>query len=239
MAARARRSRTASRTPASCASTDERRQYRATYTAFDGAPIAPQLIETERLPALPDLPARRAGRAEQGHGAVPAHGRRPVRRAVALGPGEQRHRHLRRRAWWGDARTLQTPSRRGNCIQTRQLRLAGGDRGGLARPHPRGRADARVRHRCAAARPRRPEPRHRRAARPAAGARRTTSATATSPTSSTPAARCATATGCCCPTGRATRRCGSRSSTCRLLVETADAAGIRAAASAMRANSSA
>ena len=92
--------------------------YRATYTAFDGASITPQLIETARLPAFPDVPARRARRPEQGNGPVPTPGRRPVPRPLPLGPGEQQHRHLRRTGRGGATpRTLQTPNRPWELLQ--------------------------------------------------------------------------------------------------------------------------
>ena len=108
-------------------------------------------------------------------------------------------------------RTLQTPSRPwellqiGNCgspIET--------EAGWLVLTHGVGPMREYC-HRRPAARPGRSEPGHRRAARAAPGARRGRRATATSPTSSTPAARCGTAISCCCPTGRATRPSGSPS----------------------------
>ena len=50
--------------------------YYATYTAFDGYEIMPQLIQTDDFADLPDRDAQRPGGAEQGHGAVPAPDRR-------------------------------------------------------------------------------------------------------------------------------------------------------------------
>ena len=54
----------------------QRRRYYATYTAFDGFEIMPQLIETDDFVSFRDLDAQRLGGAEQGHGAVPAADRR-------------------------------------------------------------------------------------------------------------------------------------------------------------------
>ena len=76
----------------------------------------PAADRDRRLPALPDVPAGRAGRAEQGHGPVPAPGRRPLRRPLPLGPGEQRHRHLRRRGLVGRRRArCRRRAVRGSC----------------------------------------------------------------------------------------------------------------------------
>ena len=57
------------------------------------------------------------GGPEQGHGPVPPPDQRPVRGAVPPGPGEQRHRHLRRLPVLGRATTLQSPASPGSCIQ--------------------------------------------------------------------------------------------------------------------------
>ena len=124
MAAQRRRSRTGSRTPASSASwrTTGSVAYRGTYTAFDGAQIAPQMIETADFRTLPDVaswpappPRTRAWRCSPPD-------RRPLRRAVALGPREQHRRHVRRPAGGATpAHTLHTPvapgssSSSGNC----------------------------------------------------------------------------------------------------------------------------
>ena len=166
--------------------------YRATYTAFDGASIAPQLIETADFRRFRISPARRAGRAEQGHGAVPAPGRRPVRRALALGPGEQRRRHVRRRASGGATpRTLQTPEPPVGAAPDSATAAR------RWRPTPAGWCSPTGSARCAST----PSARccstwTTRAGSSARCANRCwcpprTSATATSPTSSTPAARCA------------------------------------------------
>ena len=76
----------------------------------------PAADRDRRLPALPDVPAGRAGRAEQGHGPVPAAGRRPLRRPLPLGPGEQRPRHVRRRGLVGRRRArCRRRAVRGSC----------------------------------------------------------------------------------------------------------------------------
>ena len=62
--------------------------YYATYTAFDGSQVAPHLLETTRLPDLHRLPALRSLGQEQGHGAVSAADRGPLRRPLPLGQGK-------------------------------------------------------------------------------------------------------------------------------------------------------
>ena len=106
--------------------------YRATYTAFDGAVDRPAADRDHRLPSLPHLPARRAGRAEQGHGPVPASGRRPLRRPLPLGPGEQRHRHVRRRGLVGRRPHAADAEPSVGAAPARQLRFA------RSRPRPAG-----------------------------------------------------------------------------------------------------
>ena len=56
----------------------ERKTFYATYTAYSGAAIRSELIETARLRLLPDVAAQGRRRAQQGHGAVPAKDRRQV-----------------------------------------------------------------------------------------------------------------------------------------------------------------
>ena len=51
---------------------DGRVTYYATYTAYDGFSILPQLIETDDFVRFTDLHAERRRGAEQGHGPVPA-----------------------------------------------------------------------------------------------------------------------------------------------------------------------
>ena len=189
--------------------------YRATYTAFDGASIAPQLIETADFRRF--RMSQLAGPAAQNKG-MALFPRRVGGRYVALSRWDRENNALATSAdgvWWDDRRHAADAEPSVGAAPARELRFADRDRGRLDRADARGRADARVRHRRAAAGPGRPEPRDRRAARPAPGAGATTSATATCPTSSTPAGRCGTATSCCCPTGPATRRSGSPSSTSR------------------------
>ena len=57
--------------------------YYATYTAFDGFEIMPQLIQTDDFASFRIATLSGSGRAEQGDGAVPAADRRQVRDAVA------------------------------------------------------------------------------------------------------------------------------------------------------------
>ena len=133
--------------------------YYATYTAFDGVHVAPQLLETTDFRALPGHPDDRPGRPQQGNGAVSPPDRRPLRRPLPLRPGEQHHRHLRRRSGPG-ARPSPCSHRRSawELLQLGQLRLSAGDAGGVARPHPRCRTHAGVFDRRAPARPGRPDP---------------------------------------------------------------------------------
>ena len=58
-------------------------RYYATYTAYDGRVILPQLLETEDFLHFRLMHAQRAGGAEQRHGPLPAQDRRPLRDAVA------------------------------------------------------------------------------------------------------------------------------------------------------------
>ena len=103
--------------------------------------------------------------------------------------------------FWSDPQLLRRPAPCLGSGEDRQLRLADRDRGRLAGHHPRRRADAQILHRRAAARPATIPPRSSpscasRCCRPTA-----TSAKATCPTSSTPAARCCTAASSSCRMG--------------------------------------
>ncbi len=113
--------------------TDDGRQmtYYATYTAYDGRSILPQLIETDDFVRFTHLHAERRGGAEQGHGAVPAHDRRQVRRccrariARTLAP-------VRPRPTCTTGATvveLLPPATSVGAAADRQLRLADRDRG--------------------------------------------------------------------------------------------------------------
>ena len=91
--------------------------YRATYTAFDGASIAPQLIETTdfrrfRISQLAGPAARNKGMA--------LFPRRVGGRYVALSRWDRENNAIATSVdgvWWGDARTLQTPSRPWELLQ--------------------------------------------------------------------------------------------------------------------------
>ena len=59
--------------------------YYATYTAYNGHAILPQLIETQDFLHFRVLTLNGKCRAEQGHGAVPAQGSWPIPDALAAG----------------------------------------------------------------------------------------------------------------------------------------------------------
>jgi predicted GH43/DUF377 family glycosyl hydrolase len=182
--------------------------YRASYTAFDGASITPQLIETDdfrhfRMSQLAGPAARNKGMA--------LFPRRVDGHYLALSRWDRENNSIatsRDGVWWGEPRTLQTPNRPwellqiGNCgspIETEAGWVVLTHGVGPMREYSIGallldraepsRVIGALRDRCWC--PTR------------------TRATATSPTSSTPAARSGTAISCCCPTGRAMRPSGS------------------------------
>jgi predicted GH43/DUF377 family glycosyl hydrolase len=96
---------------------DDDGDYRATYTAFDGSSIAPQLIETTdfrrfRISQLAGPAARNKGMA--------LFPRRVGGRYVALSRWDRENNAIATSVdgvWWGDARTLQTPSRPWELLQ--------------------------------------------------------------------------------------------------------------------------
>jgi predicted GH43/DUF377 family glycosyl hydrolase len=91
--------------------------YRATYTAFDGASIAPQLIETVDFRRF--RIAQLAGPAAQNKG-MALFPRRVGGRYVALSRWDRENNAIATSVdgvWWGDARTLQTPSRPWELLQ--------------------------------------------------------------------------------------------------------------------------
>ena len=91
--------------------------YRATYTAFDGASIAPQLIETADFRRF--RISQLAGPAAQNKG-MALFPRRVGGRYVALSRWDRENNAIATSAdgiWWGDARTLQTPSRPWELLQ--------------------------------------------------------------------------------------------------------------------------
>lgn len=91
--------------------------YRATYTAFDGASIAPQLIETTDFRRF--RISRLAGPAAQNKG-MALFPRRVGGRYVALSRYDRENNALSTSAdgiWWDDPRTLQTPRRPWELLQ--------------------------------------------------------------------------------------------------------------------------
>ena len=169
--------------------------YYATYTAFDGFEIVPQLIQTDDFVTLPDR-ARSTAPAAQNKGMAlfPRRIGGQVRHAVAPRSREPAPGDVRRRPAAGPT----SPSCIGRSAPWELLQIGNcgspiETAGRLAGAHPRRRPDAPVRARRPAARPRRSPARDRPAARAAARARRRASAKATCRTSSTPAARWSTA----------------------------------------------
>ena len=96
---------------------DGRGKYYATYTAYDGFEILPQLIETDDFVRVHDLHAERRGRAEQRHGAVPAPDRRQVRDAVAQGSREPAPRDVDDVHFWNDVTELYRPQHPWELLQ--------------------------------------------------------------------------------------------------------------------------
>ena len=91
--------------------------YRATYTAFDGAEVMPQLIETEdfrhfRMSQLAGPAARNKGMA--------LFPRRVGGRYLALSRWDRENNTIATSLdglWWGETRTLQTPNRSWELLQ--------------------------------------------------------------------------------------------------------------------------
>ena len=132
--------------------------YRATYTAFDGASITPQLIETDDFRRF--RMSQLVGPAAQNKG-MALFPRRVDGRYLALSRWDRENNSIassrgRRLVGRGAHPPDAEPSM--GAAADRQLRVAHRDRSRVGRPHPRGRADARVLHRRAAARPGRSEP---------------------------------------------------------------------------------
>ena len=91
--------------------------YRATYTAFDGASIAPQLIETTDFRRFRIF--QLAGPAAQNKG-MALFPRRVGGRYMALSRWDRENNALATSddgVWWGDAHTLQTPRRPWELLQ--------------------------------------------------------------------------------------------------------------------------
>ncbi|MEK8108328.1 hypothetical protein NKG94_31715 [Micromonospora sp. M12] len=126
--------------------------YRATYTAYDGRNIATRALASDDLRRFEMTPMRGPGARNKGLALFPRTvGGRHLALCRADGEtigltaldGESR---------W-QARPVARTERELGVDPGRQLRLTDRDRRRLARPHPRCRADAPVRDRCAPARP--------------------------------------------------------------------------------------
>ena len=70
--------------------TDGSTRYYATYTAFDGKIVLPQLLETDDFLHFRDQHAQRTGSPKQRIRTIPAENRRPLRHALA----QDRREHL-------------------------------------------------------------------------------------------------------------------------------------------------
>ena len=183
--------------------------YHATYTAFDGASVAPQLLTTTDFLTFQSSQLTGPAAANKGMALFP---RRVDGRYMALSRWDRENTSVATSAdghGWDAPTTIHRPRQPweliqiGNCgspIET--------EAGWLVLTHGVGPMRT-LRDRCHAARPRRSEPRHRPADRTAAHADRSPSATGTCRTWSTRAARWLTAIGSCCRTAAPTARSGS------------------------------
>ena len=132
--------------------------YYATYTAFDGVHVAPQLLETDdfrdfRVTQITGPAARNKGMA--------LFPRRIGGRYVALSRWDRESNAIATSAdcrSWATATTLQSPRTAVGAPPARQLRLPHRDTRRLARPHPRRRPHAGLLDRRRPPRPRRPDP---------------------------------------------------------------------------------
>ena len=211
---RARTRRAAWKTRASCGSRhdDGSSTYYATYTAYDGFSILPQLIETEDFVRFTISTLNGAAAQNKGMALFP---RQIDGKYVMLSRKDRENLHLvdvERRAPLERRDRALPPAAPVGAAADRQLRLADRDRSRLARAHARRRADAPLRDRRAAARPRRSAARDRPSARTAASSPTRASAKATCRTSCTRAVRSCMASGSSCPTGSPTPASRSRTS---------------------------
>ena len=178
--------------------------YFATYTAYDGAHITQQLLETTDFCTFTSTPIVGAAAANKGLALFP---RRIHGRYAALSRHDRETNSVAfsdNPRQWPRASPCQAPDPRLGGAPARQLRLADRDRRRLARAHPRRRPDAHLQHRSDPPRPRRPDRRPRPAAAAPADTRPLTSATGTSRTSCTRAVRSSTPASSSCPTASAT-----------------------------------
>ena len=128
--------------------------YRATYTAFDGSLVAPQLLSTTDFATFV---------------VTQLSGPYATNKGLALFPRKVGGRYLALSRWdrerlavtvsddgteWVEATTLELPAQAVGPGPSGQLRLAAGNGQGLARAHPRGRPHAQLCHRRRPARPR-------------------------------------------------------------------------------------
>ena len=68
---------------------DGTHRYYATFTAYDGRVVMPELVETSNFLLFRFITLNGAGRAKQRHGAVPAQDQRPL--CHAFPPGQRKH----------------------------------------------------------------------------------------------------------------------------------------------------
>ena len=116
---------------------DGRVIYYATYTAYNGRAILPQLLETDGLPELPRAHAEWPRRAEQRHGPLPAPHRRPLRHDLAAGRRKPLPDVFRQPAFLERPAAPAPAASAVGSGEDRQLRLADRNRGRLAGHHPR------------------------------------------------------------------------------------------------------
>jgi hypothetical protein len=134
--------------------------YYATYTAYNGHSILPQLIETgissisASSPSMAEPCRTRAWPSSRA-------GRRPVHDALPPGRREPASHEIGQPPPLGESGGADAPEGNVGVGENRQLRLADRDRGRLARHHPRRGADAQVLHRRRAAGSRRSLTSHR------------------------------------------------------------------------------
>ncbi len=179
-------------------------EHLGTYTAFDGRSISIQLLRTTDFRTFSTAPLSGPGARNKGLALFP---RQVGGRYVALSRADRENNAVTTSAdllHWVHPVPIQTPKPAVGDRAARQLRTADRDRARLARAHPRRRSDAHLQHRGPAPGPGRPDPRDRTARRARCSAPPTTNGPATCPTSSTPAAPCATAERSSCPTAAAT-----------------------------------
>ncbi len=141
--------------------------YYASYTAYNGTDIGQQLLETEDFVHFTSSPMVGAAAANKGLALFPRRIGGSLRRSLSKRSRVEHHRVLGQSTPLGSGLGLPDADGTMGSRPTRQLRVADRDRSGLAGAHPRRRSDAHLQHRGNLARPRRPHPDHRPAARAA------------------------------------------------------------------------